>query len=380
MRRAWIFAVLLVPSVLVAAVAATRTDAPAVSSSTTAGEPSDTAVLPPTPRVQALADSIGCRPDQDAFDCLDVAALESYRSDGAAGLVSTVTKWQQQVLPDGLPCHRLTHLIGKYAAEHLDLPSAVAESSRTTDLCANGFFHGIIEGTAYRFSGEVLASRLVQICTAIDRPQYNDCVHSSGHAMAMTEPDDVYSAIDLCGPFGSDASRCVAGVFMSFGRGTAGFESDGSQRWISYASNVPKDLCYKVVDEYVPHCWFLLWTAYESDPKLGGVDAYRQICPRPDDAPVEQQADPYRYCYRGLGMLLLERGEVSASDAAQLCPSDTYGGYWCTFGIGWAFMYDHALAFGSGEGFDTQCSTLRKEWIRACIAGEQYALVDGDNV
>jgi hypothetical protein len=331
------------------------------------------------PKVVELSKTLGCPSSQDPLVCLDSRIEDTYKNSGVSGLISTINEWKLYVGTDGLPCHRLTHIAGKRAAEVRDVKSAALESIETKDLCANGFFHGVVEGMSTKSKGTDLVSALEDLCSSVGDLK-NDCIHSSGHSFAMDQPNNPIAALRMCDAFDPASDLCGAGVFMTFGRGIPGFEQEGSARWIKYTPEIAKTLCNDVPSKHSSSCWFQLWIAYQEDPNLGGVGTYKTLCPSPSGDEIKDPKDAFKYCYRGLGMLYMQRGAVEPRQVTNLCPKDEYAHYWCVFAIGWEFMNDHYLAVNSTDGYKSPCGDLSSKDEEICKEGEEYALIPGDGL
>lgn len=329
--------------------------------------------------VVALALQLGCPSNEDPLQCLSTIAADLYETEGASKMRTVIEKWQQEVLPNGLPCHRITHVAGKRAAETASVEQLRSDVTATAELCSSGFFHGAVEGMVVQDSGPALANLLQSFCATMPDVQ-NDCIHSAGHTLAMDSPQDVHTALENCSVFSPESLRCAAGVFMSYGRGVPGFEESTETRTISYGKDEASKVCYTVDPAYQDSCWFQLWIAYQSDPSLGGVPEYTKICPQPTQSSPVEQTVAYRLCYRGLGMLYIERGSVPPAEAAEKCPGDPRARYWCSFGIGWGMMTEHYTTFETTDGYRSDCGSFAKDYRPACKAGEDYALVDGNGL
>jgi hypothetical protein len=344
--------------------------------------PTEVATVPPVnpnsapaqPRVVALAVSLGCPTDKDTFACLDELAEDVYEADGMDALVATISSWQAEVKPDGLPCHGLMHRMGKKVAESVSLEAVTAESRKTAGICANGFFHGAIEGVALSLTKDKLPPYMQEFCQSI--PELgDDCAHSAGHALAIRNAEDVHQALQGCSSFSEPESvLCSSGVFMTFGRGLPGFEDGNEEPWITYTPQTARTVCFDVEDRYAEHCWFMLWMAYTTTDALGGVTEYQKVCTQLDAQPTSKA---FENCYRGLGMLYDNRGAVSTKEAATKCPSSKDQRYWCVFSLGWSVMYDHVITFNTKDGYETACSTLEEIDRPACEAGEAFVQMDG---
>jgi hypothetical protein len=333
--------------------------------------------MPPAqPNVIKLAASLGCPNPESTFTCLDEFAAASYAKDGVVGLVSTVESWRDAVKPDGLPCHRLMHVFGKNLAESGSLQEIAAQSSETVGVCANGFFHGVVEGMALHLPATELPQRMREFCSSVPGLG-SDCAHSSGHAFAMRNHTDAYAALEKCDVFAEqDSILCGSGVFMTFGRGLPGFEDEMSDPWINYTPEVASSICQSVAEKYTTHCWFLLWMAYLNNPTLGGAQAYEQVCSALALPDPEKPSEAYRNCYRGLGMLYVGRSSRPAAETAAMCPTTKDSRYWCVFSVGWSPMYDHFITFDTKDGYESICTDLSPADLKACKDGEVYVRED----
>lgn len=329
------------------------------------------------PNVLRLAESLGCDPASDPFGCLEEESRQTYEDGGMPALLAELGDWKEYVKPDGLPCHGLMHALGKDLVAVKSVSGLVADSEQSSGVCANGFFHGVTEGLALSRSTTELRKDLADLCRSVTSLK-KDCVHSAGHAFAMVNPDDAYGALSLCEDFSGDESvECGSGVFMTFGRGLPGYEEEAAAPWIRYSPAVAGELCFKVDKKYSTPCWFLLWMAYLSDPALGGADSYGQVCERIRIDGGTGPGEDFKNCYRGLAMLYLERGATTPETASAKCPPSGESRYWCVFGVGWAFMYDHYLIMGSESGYESVCARLPEFDLPACRAGENYVLEKG---
>lgn len=327
----------------------------------------------PATGITALAASLECLDDQDPFVCVDSAIERIYDTDGAAVLVSTLDRWRDEAYPDPLPCHRVFHLLGKKSVGELSLDEVLTDIALTEGVCDDGYVHGAIEGLGYGADYQTLPSSLNSLCESLPERMVADCLHSSGHALAINQHLDVRAALDGCGVFGEEARRCAAGVFMTFGRGLPGYETSDSTQWITYRDEDLPILCREVRDDYADPCWFQIWTAYGFAPERGGPDDLAKICPASGERGFE-------YCYRGVGMLLLGRDGRDAAVAASMCPTDTERRRWCAYGIAWGSGYDYHLAFDSYEGYDSPCPRFPEELQEVCRTAEQDATLEGDGL
>jgi hypothetical protein len=345
----------------------------------------DTGTAPIAPTGLAAAATLaGCPEAQDPQQCLDAAAEQIYREQGAAALPTTIDTWIAAAAPEFYPCHRVLHSIGKAAATDGLTTQDIADAGAVASTCANGFMHGLVEGIGFEAaqqgaSSATLSTDLQRLCREVGPTLRNDCYHSSGHAASIASPGNVRTALAVCDRIApaesGEATRCSAGVFMSYGRGLAGFDETGTQRWITMTDEEMSTICQEQTGGRVDVCWFYLWMVYGFDEGRGSPAAYAALCPG-NGAPGFDQ------CHRGVGMLLLGRDDTSnPAVAARQCPqTDPDAVAWCAFGTAWGDAYDYRLAFGSLDGHRSRCTEYPAALVEMCRRAEAEALEDGDGL
>ena len=149
---------------------------------------------------------------------------EAYATEyGAAKAIALVTKdiSGDPVLRNA--CHGVMHKIGHVAAkEYVSLGSAFNAGS---DICANGFYHGVVEAL---FGEKELATLgkndTAHICDASNIGTSSpvariNCVHGVGHALMYMSGGDISVSLLHCEDLANDAdiSQCATGAFMEEG-------------------------------------------------------------------------------------------------------------------------------------------------------------------
>ena len=116
-------------------------------------------------------------------------------------------------------CHAITHAIGQAAVTN---DSDISEAFRHGDnFCGSGYYHGVLQGLAFRMGRARLLSNLNSVCAGIPGKErhsleYYNCVHGLGHGIMAITGDDLFDALDGCARLtGSvEENACANGVFM----------------------------------------------------------------------------------------------------------------------------------------------------------------------
>ena len=120
-------------------------------------------------------------------------------------------------------CHSSAHGIGHVAALHYgSLGNAFAVGS---DICGNGFYHGVIEQMfGDRQLSLLTANDIRGICSVSELATtsplaHMNCVHGVGHALMYMSGGDITRTLLYCGDHSldSDISECATGALMEEG-------------------------------------------------------------------------------------------------------------------------------------------------------------------
>ena len=143
-----------------------------------------------------------------------------------AGVSSALSELTADILTDthlASTCHSAAHRIGHVAALHYgSLGNAFDGGS---DVCGNGFYHGVIEQLfGEREFSLLTADDIREICSnkelATTSPlAHMNCVHGIGHALMYMSDGNISRSLLYCGKHSSDSdiSQCATGVLMEEG-------------------------------------------------------------------------------------------------------------------------------------------------------------------
>jgi hypothetical protein len=314
------------------------------------------------------AQSVACDSSPNPLDCMDGVSQATLVSSGSLAAIQEVQRWRDIAKPDPLPCHGTAHALGRSAVDVEDVADVQRTAHEASGICADGFLHGAVEGFGYSRNADELVDVLSSFCKSFSSPLLDSCVHAAGHAVAISVPDDIYTALSRCKPFAENARQCAAGVFMTFGRGLPGFEQGGEKAWITISDEQLSGLCTRVDTAYSNDCWFYVWTVFGFDTHRGSPEALAAACPD------ESDKSGFENCFRGVGMLLMSRTEGDQVDAVSNCPGTALQVSWCAYGIAWGLANDYITMFGSLDGYASPCSRFPSGLESVCTKAESYAL------
>lgn len=192
-------------------------------------------------------------------------------------------------------CHAITHAIGRAAArKYTDVAAAF---SRGDNFCGSGYYHGVLQGVAFRMGRDSLAGRLNAVCDGVPGKErksldYYNCVHGLGHGLMAVTGDDLFDALRACdGLTGSmEENACANGVFME-NLIVDGAHGGHYSKWLKPSE--PLYPCTAVAGKYKAAC-FDIQTSYALGAVQGDFAKAFALC-----GGVEA---PFRTaCYRSLG-------------------------------------------------------------------------------
>ena len=116
-------------------------------------------------------------------------------------------------------CHAITHAIGRAAVTNdSDISAAFVHGD---NFCGSGYYHGVLQGLAFRMGRARLLSELNSVCAGIPGKErhsldYYNCVHGLGHGIMAITGDDLFDALQGCARLtGSmEENACANGVLM----------------------------------------------------------------------------------------------------------------------------------------------------------------------
>jgi hypothetical protein len=215
------------------------------------------------------------------------------RASGAGAALADLGLQRQSNKYLGAMCHQVTHVIGRTAgAMH-----GKAAFTRGTDLCASGFFHGVVESVMMDLGVARVRESAAGVCQEqrTDAPgsyaHYN-CVHGMGHGFMAVFDADVFQSLSACDvlPDEWEQRHCYGGVFMQ------------SLSAFSHSAELPPHLrpaeplypCTAVEARYKGEC-YIEQTAYALFVRNDDFGAVFKMCR--DDADEAFRS----VCYEGLG-------------------------------------------------------------------------------
>jgi hypothetical protein len=168
-------------------------------------------------------------------------------------------------------CHPLTHVIGQaVSALYPDISQAYLHGDT---FCSSGYYHGVLEGVAFKIGKEKLLATLNTLC--VDVPgsgdystEYYSCVHGLGHGIMEMNNDQLFNSLHDCDRFSRlwERDSCYGGVFMENiivnDIHLEGIEQEQSTTFLR--PNEPLYPCTAVGEEYQAAC-FLIQPSYALD-------------------------------------------------------------------------------------------------------------------
>jgi hypothetical protein len=190
-------------------------------------------------------------------------------------------------------CHQLAHVVGRTAGER----AGNAAFARGSDLCASGYYHGVVESVMAAIGREQILARATSVCDeqrSADARSYlhYNCVHGMGHGFMGLYDSDVFPSLAGCDalPDVWERNHCYGGVFME----NLTALGNASRRSKHLRPSEPLYPCTAVDDRYKPEC-YIEQTAYALFVRNDDFAAVFNLC--------RDTADPgFRtVCYEGLG-------------------------------------------------------------------------------
>lgn len=115
-------------------------------------------------------------------------------------------------------CHPMVHNIGHAGLKYYknDVTKALADAN---EVCASGYYHGVLESYMADFNDSQLEAQLPKICHHGDREytsSYYSCIHGLGHGLTIRFEMDVFKALPYCDHLNDrwETQSCFGGVFM----------------------------------------------------------------------------------------------------------------------------------------------------------------------
>lgn len=158
-------------------------------------------------------------------------------------------------------CHQFAHVIGNTAGE---LYPDIGTAFRYGDsLCWSGYYHGVVERAAKRFSKETIKAHTNDFCAEIPGKDqymfdYFNCVHGLGHGFMALTKNELFDSLHLCDNLEGwwEKESCYGGVFME------NVMADTRNHQTKYLK--PENLLYPcdAVEDAYKHQCYLMITSY----------------------------------------------------------------------------------------------------------------------
>src|SRR5690606_11430527 len=171
----------------------------------------------PEPAPVALVDCETERPDD--YECWRDRLRTLVARDSPQAALADVRAVYDRVPFVADQCHQLVHEIGRAAGQRYgDVAEAYAVGD---DLCASGYFHGVLEAVTEQIGLETLITEIDTVCGPLkERDPYSldhyNCVHGLGHGLMGVTYSQLYESLAACDAYSEAWEResCYGGVFM----------------------------------------------------------------------------------------------------------------------------------------------------------------------
>lgn len=156
-----------------------------------------------------------CIGKSNLYQCLEDFLLNTLKNQGPKPALAALTQAGNENTQILSLCHPLVHKIGR---ESFNITKNAVESFSVGDeTCANGFYHGVLEG--YLTQAPKLENAVVDVCKStgeVSGYMYFQCIHGLGHGLMFKTGDDVKQSLVYCDLLetGYDRESCYGGVFM----------------------------------------------------------------------------------------------------------------------------------------------------------------------
>ena len=237
-------------------------------------------------------------PDCDGAQAIDnTCFIERYialtRLQGSDVALADLATRQQSNQSLHASCHQLTHAIGRTAGEI----QGKAAFSSGTDLCAAGYYHGIVETVMMKIGAAQFRDRAASVCAeqregAPKSHLHYNCVHGMGHGFMAVFQSDVFQSLSGCDVLTDpwEQRHCYGGVFME-NLSAIGHSSRPSTHLRPHEPLYP---CTAVDARYKGDC-YIEQTAYALSMRNNDFAAVFALCRNDADAGFRN------VCYEGLG-------------------------------------------------------------------------------
>ena len=208
-------------------------------------------------------------------------------------------------------CHPLAHVIGQAAVDKY--PDVSEAYSHGDSLCWSGYYHGVMEGIAFKLGKEKLYSSLNDICADVPGKEkysfdYYNCVHGLGHGLMAISDNELFDSLKHCDTISGswEQQSCYGGAFME------NVIVDNKEHFTKYLK--PDNLlypCSAADDKYKASC-YLMQTSYMLKITHGDFTRVFDICSK-------AEGSFSAICYQSLGRDASGRSTSNAKITKATC-------------------------------------------------------------
>ena len=260
-------------------------------------------------------------------------------------------------------CHPLMHIIGQ--AAFLLYPTISEAYLHGDSFCWSGYYHGILEGYAFKVGKDNLPSLVNTVCADIPGKNiysfdYYNCVHGLGHGIMELNDDDVPVSLGICdGLIGTwEQESCYSGIFME------NIVHDSLEHDSKYLKT--SDLLYPcdwVADKYKESC-YIGQTSYALEKSNYDFTKISTLC--------TTVAEPYRdICFQSYGRDAAGGAQNDPAKIKSLCDIPTVANDVTNCVVG--ALKELISYFHSDVQMKTFCNLLDEPSRDYCLAtGKSY--------
>ncbi|HSX48181.1 MAG TPA: hypothetical protein VLF41_01605 [Candidatus Nanoarchaeia archaeon] len=149
--------------------------------------------------------------------CYDNYFNEVIKTQGAKVALDKVAELTTNDRGFEADCHAIVHTVGRNAYKFYGSVSAASKFG--TEVCASGYYHGIMEAYMGKFDDAALLAKMPTICEPSGQAynlSYYNCLHGLGHGLTIRFNQDIFKALPYCEAIGKswESQSCDSGVFM----------------------------------------------------------------------------------------------------------------------------------------------------------------------
>lgn len=158
-------------------------------------------------------------------------------------------------------CHALAHSMGNEAFRFYG--SVAKALSLSSNVCASGYAHGVMEVSLSRLTKKELKTYLPQTCSSkaikLHSLAHYNCVHGLGHGLMIYHDLDLFNSLTDCDLLKEDweSRSCYPGVFM---QNIVALPMSHKSKYLK--DDDPSYPCTVVLDRYKSACYINVTSHY----------------------------------------------------------------------------------------------------------------------